>query len=42
MTGEKVEMYADLKEYLHALKAQGKLHRIDAEVDKDWELSAEN
>jgi 4-hydroxy-3-polyprenylbenzoate decarboxylase len=32
--------YSDLREYLKALKERGKLHEVEAEVDKDWEISA--
>jgi 4-hydroxy-3-polyprenylbenzoate decarboxylase len=32
--------YKDLREYLETLKQHGKLKVIDAEVDKDWEISA--
>jgi UbiD family decarboxylase len=32
--------YRDLREYLKVLEAKGKLHPIDAEVDKDWEIAA--
>lgn len=32
--------YKDLREYLEVLERKGKLHRIRAEVDKDWEISA--
>jgi UbiD family decarboxylase len=33
-------MYADLREYMQVLKTKGKLHQIEAEVDKDWEIAA--
>lgn len=33
-------MYADLREYLHLLEIKGKLHKIEVEVDKDWEIAA--
>jgi UbiD family decarboxylase len=32
--------YRDLREYLTALDGAGRLHRIGAEVDKDWEIAA--
>lgn len=32
--------YKDFREYLDVLERRGKLHRIKAEVDKDWEISA--
>jgi UbiD family decarboxylase len=32
--------YRDLREYLAALEASGMLHRVRAEVDKDWEIAA--
>ncbi|MBI3000095.1 MAG: UbiD family decarboxylase [Deltaproteobacteria bacterium] len=32
--------YRDLRDYLEALEKRGKLHRVTAEVDKDWEIAA--
>ncbi len=32
--------YPSLREYLAALDERGKLHRIKAEVEKDWEIAA--
>jgi 4-hydroxy-3-polyprenylbenzoate decarboxylase len=32
--------YADLREYLAALDRAGKLFRVKAEVDRDWEIAA--
>lgn len=32
--------YRDLREHLTALEDAGRLHRITAEVDKDWEIAA--
>jgi 4-hydroxy-3-polyprenylbenzoate decarboxylase len=32
--------YVGLRDYLEALEQQGKLHRVVAEVDKDWEIAA--
>jgi len=32
--------YRDLREYLKALEAKGKLKRVKKEVDKDWEIAA--
>ena len=32
--------YRDLREYLKALEERDKLHRITAEVEKDWEIAA--
>ncbi len=32
--------YKDLREYLHALEANGLLHRVNKEVDRDWEIAA--
>lgn len=32
--------YRDMRQYLDVLKEHGKLSMIDAEVDKDWEISA--
>ncbi len=32
--------YRNLREYLAALEAAGKLHRVTRPVDKDWEISA--
>lgn len=32
--------YCDLREYLKALEERNKLHRITAEVEKDWEIAA--
>lgn len=32
--------YAGLREYLEALERDNKVHRITAEVDKDWEIAA--
>ncbi|MFC1962881.1 UbiD family decarboxylase [Chloroflexota bacterium] len=32
--------YVDLREYLGALENQHKLHHVEVEVDKDWEVAA--
>ena len=32
--------YKDLREYLQKLDSIGRLHRVDKEVDKDWEVAA--
>src|SRR5919202_6892903 len=32
--------YADLQEYLATLDRKGLLRRVQAEVDKDWEIAA--
>src|ERR671933_703083 len=32
--------YADMREYLAALERTGKLHRVQTEVDKSWEVAA--
>ncbi len=32
--------YNDLREYLKALEENGLLHRVNKEVDKDWEIAA--
>ena len=32
--------YRDLREYVEVLERRGKLHRVTAEVDKDWEIAA--
>lgn len=32
--------YLDLREYLKVLEERGKLHRVTAEVEKEWEIAA--
>src|SRR5260370_41293234 len=32
--------YADLRQYLAALDREGKLFRVQAEVERDWEIAA--
>ncbi|MFQ5842463.1 MAG: UbiD family decarboxylase, partial [Thermodesulfobacteriota bacterium] len=36
----KMSYYRDLRAYLNKLESIGRLHRIDKEVDKDWEVAA--
>jgi UbiD family decarboxylase len=38
--GEAMMPYRDMREYLAALEATGLLCHVEAEVDKDWEISA--